>query len=38
VVHASVEAGHCRVLATVFGQVNVQRLAYRQGVSDGLWK
>lgn len=29
VVHARVERGHRRVLASVFGQVNVQRLAYR---------
>ncbi|MGZ8801712.1 MAG: ISKra4 family transposase [Mycobacterium sp.] len=29
VVHTRVEAGHRRVLASVFGQVNVQRLAYR---------
>lgn len=35
VVHASVEAGHCRVLATVFGQVNVQRLAYRHRHDHG---
>ncbi|MGH8896694.1 MAG: DUF6788 family protein [Egibacteraceae bacterium] len=26
----SVEAGHCRTLATVFGEVTVERLAYRQ--------
>lgn len=29
VVHATVEPGHARVLASVFGQVHVQRLAYR---------
>ena len=29
VLHTRVEAGHRRVLASVFGQVNVQRLAYR---------
>ena len=27
--HGSVEAGHNRTLATVFGEVNVERLAYR---------
>src|SRR6478736_7558760 len=29
VVHAAVEAGHRRTLASVFGQVQVERLAYR---------
>jgi len=29
VVHAAVEAGHRRTLASVFGQVRVERLAYR---------
>ena len=29
VVHAAVETGHRRTLATVFGQVQVERLAYR---------
>ena len=29
-VHGAIEAGHCRVLASVFGQVEVQRLAYRR--------
>ena len=27
--HGSVEAGHCRTLATIFGKVTVERLAYR---------
>jgi len=27
--HGSVEAGHCRTLATIFGEVTVERLAYR---------
>ena len=29
VAHGSVEAGHCRPLATVFGAVTVERAAYR---------
>jgi hypothetical protein len=36
VVHAAVEAGHCRVLASVFGQVQVQRLAYRRHGHENL--
>jgi hypothetical protein len=27
--HGSAEAGHCRTLATIFGEVTVERLAYR---------
>lgn len=29
VAHRAVESGHCRKLATIFGQVEVERLAYR---------
>jgi hypothetical protein len=34
--HASVEAGHRRTLATVFGQVQVERLAYRKRGEENL--
>jgi hypothetical protein len=34
--HASVEAGHERTLATVFGEVTVERLAYRHRGSANL--
>lgn len=34
--HTSVEAGHRRTLATVFGQVEVERLAYRRRGEQNL--
>ncbi|MGV1010562.1 MAG: ISKra4 family transposase, partial [Dermatophilaceae bacterium] len=36
VVHAAVEAGHRRMLASVFGQVQVERLAYRRRGHENL--
>lgn len=37
VVHGTVEAGHDRVLATVFGEVTVRRLAYRHRGEENLY-
>lgn len=36
VAHRSVEAGHARPLATIFGEVSVERLAYRHRGSANL--
>jgi hypothetical protein len=35
--HGTVEAGHCRVLATIFGEVEVERLAYRHRGHQNLY-
>jgi len=35
--HGAVEAGHCRPLATVFGEVDVTRLAYRRRGQANLY-
>lgn len=37
VVHGSLEAGHERPLATVFGEVTVRRLAYRRRGEENLY-
>jgi hypothetical protein len=37
VAHGAVEAGHDRVLATVFGEVSVRRLAYRHRGAENLY-
>jgi hypothetical protein len=37
VAHGTVEAGHDRVLATVFGEVTVRRLAYRHRGEENLY-
>lgn len=36
VVHGSVESGHCRALVTIFGEVRIERLAYRHRGSRNL--